>query len=339
MTLIFTLNAPDYALQVTDRLVATGGLMFDPQSRKTVTVPPVPYDPIANKNALYCARDAMVAIAYTGVAYLDGVPTDRWIVEKLTGRSSLTGATSFVQFSKKPHHWLDLGQALQKLQVDLSALFARLHRNRRDIPFAVLLTGWQWNKCGRVRPVMASVSKDAGERAFRIYCLPRYWHFDDTERAKRQFSTRSEPIPAGKPIRLLAAPSGNISQAELVTLNIDDQRPNEAEQTLVRATRQIAARNGYVGPNCISILISPPSIGCVRVRYLAESNDTGRIGNRLTPVGFSPWLVGPCAITAPSALIGRWTTYLGPYAVTLDGPFDSSSTVLMLNDHSRMPPR
>lgn len=72
MTLILThLSAGyPYALQVTDRLVTKGGS---------------PFDPLANKNIVYVARNAIVSIAYTGLAYIDGIPTDVWIAERLVG--------------------------------------------------------------------------------------------------------------------------------------------------------------------------------------------------------------------------------------------------------------
>jgi len=72
MTLILGQASRDYVLQVTDRLVTKGNR---------------PFDPLANKNIVYCARNALVAIGFTGIAFLGDIPTDQWIVEQLTGTS------------------------------------------------------------------------------------------------------------------------------------------------------------------------------------------------------------------------------------------------------------
>ena len=70
MTLIVTRTSCRYALMVTDRKVTTNG---------------AEYDPDANKNILFGDRNAVVAIGYTGMAYIGTVPTDQWIAQALTG--------------------------------------------------------------------------------------------------------------------------------------------------------------------------------------------------------------------------------------------------------------
>jgi hypothetical protein len=70
MTLILTFASPFYVLQVSDRLVTVSGKEFDA---------------VANKNVIYLARDADATIGYTGRAFVDRVPTDQWIAEKLGG--------------------------------------------------------------------------------------------------------------------------------------------------------------------------------------------------------------------------------------------------------------
>jgi hypothetical protein len=71
VTQVLTWGCPNYFVQVSDRLV-TGG------SRS---------DPCANKTVVYRARDALVSIGYSGIAYVDQTPTDDWIVEHLWGNS------------------------------------------------------------------------------------------------------------------------------------------------------------------------------------------------------------------------------------------------------------
>lgn len=68
MTLILTLVTPSQVLQVSDRLVTRGTSRFDE---------------FANKNVIFLAKNALVTIGYSGLAYLDGVPTDHWLAEQI----------------------------------------------------------------------------------------------------------------------------------------------------------------------------------------------------------------------------------------------------------------
>ena len=62
MTLILSLASSWFTLQVSDRLVTQAGKQFDP---------------IANKNILYIGPDGIISLGYTGLAHLDGIPTDQ----------------------------------------------------------------------------------------------------------------------------------------------------------------------------------------------------------------------------------------------------------------------
>src|SRR5258708_26583621 len=76
MTLILSQASINYVLQVTDRLVT---------QHENVTQRYNPFDPLANKNIVYCSKNSVVAIAYTGIAYIDDIPTDKWIAQQLIG--------------------------------------------------------------------------------------------------------------------------------------------------------------------------------------------------------------------------------------------------------------
>src|SRR5215216_6024666 len=72
MTLVLSLaNSRRYVLQVSDRLLTLtgGGQEFDPMS---------------NKSLVYFARDALVVIGYSGLAYIDRTSTDEWIAQVVT---------------------------------------------------------------------------------------------------------------------------------------------------------------------------------------------------------------------------------------------------------------
>ena len=66
MTLILGVYTNWHAFQVSDRLVSV---------RSFAAAPPAAHDVLANKTVVLFARRGIVAISYTGLAYLAGVPT------------------------------------------------------------------------------------------------------------------------------------------------------------------------------------------------------------------------------------------------------------------------
>jgi len=89
-----------FAIQVTDRLLTLP---------KTGT----PFDRDANKNIIFHGRDCVAAIAYSGIAWIDAMPTDQWIVETITlvewGRGAHRGSLS----DGRPKRWPKLGHAMR----------------------------------------------------------------------------------------------------------------------------------------------------------------------------------------------------------------------------------
>src|SRR5262245_32888941 len=126
MTLHLTQISNRYTLQVSDRLVS-GGVQ----------------DPLANKNLIYWARDALVTIAYSGLAYElsrsdHNTPTDEWIAEILRGGPIPRGPDGVrpASFgSDKISGWLDVGQSILLLRDQLQQSLDNLPFNRRNNAF------------------------------------------------------------------------------------------------------------------------------------------------------------------------------------------------------------
>jgi hypothetical protein len=74
MTLVLSLATPAYLLHVSDRLVSRTG---------------VPHDRLAHKTVVLRGTDGLLVFGCTGLAFVDGVPTDTWIADVLSGRSCL----------------------------------------------------------------------------------------------------------------------------------------------------------------------------------------------------------------------------------------------------------
>lgn len=75
MTMIIATASRRFALMVSDRMV-------------TITQPGRPirtHDPSANKSVIFVGADAVLVFGYTGLAYLDRIPTDQWIAQVLWG--------------------------------------------------------------------------------------------------------------------------------------------------------------------------------------------------------------------------------------------------------------
>src|SRR2546427_10116718 len=98
---------------------------------------PTPFDASSNKSIIYWARDAIVCIGYTGLAYVGPLPTDDWIVQKLTG---VDVSKEFVMRGFPLLHWLDIGQATRLLLRELACSEIAEHNSG----FEMVAVGWQW---------------------------------------------------------------------------------------------------------------------------------------------------------------------------------------------------
>lgn len=114
MTLVLTGTASSAVCQVTDRLV-------------TRKITGEGFDALANKNVVFLARDGLVTLGYTGLAYLEGEPTDRWFARKLALDESLQddGSGALRTGFGLPERWMDVGQAMMHLAAELTKLWLR----------------------------------------------------------------------------------------------------------------------------------------------------------------------------------------------------------------------
>src|SRR2546427_11400631 len=91
---------------------------------------PTPFDASSNKSIIYWARDAIVCIVYTGLAYVGPLPTDDWIVQKLTG----VDVSKEIEMRGCPLlHWLDIGQATRLLLRELARIEIADHNSGFEV--------------------------------------------------------------------------------------------------------------------------------------------------------------------------------------------------------------
>jgi hypothetical protein len=271
MTLILTLTNPAYTLQVSDRLLTQGDREFDP---------------FANKALVFQARDALVSVGYSGLAYVRGAPTDHWLAEQISGeviseRGIRIGALS---------RWCDIGAAVIRLVQSLNQLPMVWRRGLGE----VVIAGWQWprRKPARLRQILWLLQSPDGRSPY----------------VARQLVARH--LPARENLRLLYVPRGApVSGQEVEELvrrirGYGPQGHDLAEAALIEEVRRVRTRTLSVGPHCMSILISR-FLPLPRVRYHPEGQHSVvlREGPPL-PMAFTPWIIGPdTAVTASPVLV------------------------------------
>ena len=295
MTLILGLMSDRVTLQVSDRLLSANWK---------------PRDPISNKTILYEAPDAIVSMAYTGAAHLSGIPTDEWIAEVIGGCSMQSGGKSAILLTGRLPQWLHIGPTLNLLQERLRKVFKgpSAAPSLRDPEFEILVVGWQWRRHKRPRAIIAGIHKKRGS------CDVSVW------RAPRRFAWTG---------RLYATPGSNLegSDGKGLGRSLNAARSDdEAESLMASFIGEVSSRLPVVGADCMSVLIPPPRFKTIRVSYIPRKTHTaelrGQDGKYVEPFvpTFSPWVIGPGGMAAPSIMYGGHDVRLGKFAVRIQGP-------------------
>jgi hypothetical protein len=222
MTLILAQVGSRWVVQVSDRLVSRVG---DGTAR--------PHDSDANKVVILVCKNGIVTIAYTGLSYIHGVPTDRWIAELLRGHKpkEFQGRPALQEVGRGPRANLDVGRQLLDLAGALTHLAAR-HPHWKQAPIQLLVTGWQWNRQGLCRPVGLKLSQDSTG----AYVVER--------------TVRNQPE---RQYRLFCVPDGHLAQHELGSCarSLASMDPWGAERALVDAIQTVALRSAVVGTSAL----------------------------------------------------------------------------------------
>jgi hypothetical protein len=319
VTLILTTISHHGIVQVVDRLV----------TRRTQSGLDR-FDPRANKNVLLAAKDALVTISYTGLAYLDDLPTDEWLVQTVLRRPIPRGPDGVrpaaIVFDS-PSTWPSIGEVVEGLAGSVAAAFARLTpKSWQDSPLTIFGAGWQLYRKKRPRPIAFTVSKQEGVAPVTIDRLPRH---------------------IGSRVYLSALPDGQISREEHRALlqEIVNSPPSHSDRIMVSFLREISKRETTVGDQVTCVQIGHPREGVARVRYDSLVEDRVQLtmarGSLTVPVAFTPWIVTRGLSAAPAVLGGSATTQLdiGPWTLDLGGGPPSHNTGLIGLHSSQMRPR
>jgi hypothetical protein len=292
-------------LQVTDRLVSrssTGKIeAFDSQS---------------NKNLVFWTRNGLAAIAYTGLSFLGrGLHTDQWIADCLIGSATnepTTGAPSWMMAGDWSATWPDMGQAIDRLQRKLAEAVANLQpREWRVHAPKLVVAGWIYYRRARARPFACEIFRH------RTLGYTRRW-------LGRHLGRRA---------LMGHCPIGQISRADFkaLTASVNGKTLGQVEEAFVEQIRttskqQAVALQQVVGSDCMCITIQPPRGKLVvHAHYRpitpeqASFNHKG--GEVQLPISYSPWILTPTFVQAPSIIGGGpgGTLTVGPLEVHFEG--------------------
>lgn len=282
MTLALSSISRHAIVQAADRLISRDGKAEDP---------------LVNKTVIYCARDALVTMSYTGLAFLDGIRTDDWIARKLRGEDEWVPGDPFagpgLRFTKAPQ-WLDIGQAVKRLRSQLDLVFGGPEKPRIGYTVAIGIAGWQWNSSsGKARPIAWGVDKPIGAAvATATSFLPHHWH-------ESMF-------------KVMALPkwSGHLDDDDRQAL-FDELRPSlgdpiACEQILTRGVRMMSSRHPeLIGPHTLTVSIPAPQ-GAANAHVCFRPYGGGGVPpGPHGPLAYMPWMVlGEDLVVCPSVIQG-----------------------------------
>ena len=275
LTQILTAICRNYVLQVSDRLVTAGARIHDQLAPKTV---------------ICRSRDALVCVGYTGLAYLDGIPTDQWIAQSFRG-APLVGGIAFDQSRTRPNK-ADIGLLTKGLVHELQKVVSSLDPKRSKYPLALNISGWQWYK-GKpvVRPITVEIVKLEDSDKIYVSRKPRNWLqtlslqvFDTGGHVSRDIGLRKGLID-----RLNAVGKGALTAPALV------------ENAFATTIREASAKIPSVGADLMTVLMPSSPIGA-RVTFSAAAPHQ---------IAYAPWIIGQTIAIGPSACTVGFIADLG----------------------------
>ena len=132
VTLIVAVATKNYALHASDRYTSIQPIPKEPRRD---------WDMHANKTIVTIGADCWLVLGYTGLAYLDGKPTDQLIAEAISGHPDLSSGAPFTPWSAPLPHYREIRDRVEHKIADA---YSRLPKATADkYPTLVLASGVQ----------------------------------------------------------------------------------------------------------------------------------------------------------------------------------------------------
>ncbi|MFN8169599.1 MAG: hypothetical protein U0S36_12535 [Candidatus Nanopelagicales bacterium] len=270
MTLILSALGRGGLLMVGDRRLTTaaptqGGGSSEPQI----------FDELANKAGIFYARDGLLTLGYTGLAYIDGCPTDEWIARQLDPQLEADGGWHGLLRTGGTGRRESMGRCLVRLADAMEERLPRQLVRDQDRSLTIDVAGFAWKqRTGRVRPTFWRIehSGRVGEESI-CRVKPRYWGW---ERGDVLFSA----IGAGHRTACRTLQEKWLEDAPMSTL--------AAEELAVTVLRECSdASGGLIGRDCVAVFIVRG--GPTTVHYYPD--DRGPHGDVDGFDVYSPWFI------------------------------------------------
>lgn len=288
MTLIVSLIAGHWAFHASDRIISVEPSTANPTGE---------YDPHSNKTVVVVGTDAWVVLGYSGLAFLDGKPTDPLIAEAISGYDDL--APAMMTFWQRPPN-LHYREIRDRVENKLKDAYTRLPQKLRQIPTLVSASGVQ-HKDGMVNKVMFRTIVQ-GDTAKSVEFRPGVeygdggFYIDAVGMVKQQIIDRAK--------------------ARLSAINTPDDcdnLKNETRDILRDAVLETSALTDKVGDNVMTVILDNPERTIRTGLYISDRkrqaelfekvrkeqpNMLDRFTERLTVS--TPYVLAPGGIWGPS---------------------------------------
>lgn len=275
MTAIFSAVNAGVVFQVSDRLIS----LVDRRGKVVGD-----HDAASNKTVVVVGPDAMVSISYSGLAYLEGVPTDAWLARWASGNPELSPRGGMSLARRVPM------QAQAILDRLLAGLEAQTARDRKS-GLEIVVAGRQARRNNEAVPVLWRISARPDEP-------PELVRRDTGHRRMTALSFES----IGSADKGIVDDLATIVDGRTVRTGED---ADAVEGTLVRAMREAARAGPGIGPSSMSVRLWTDDLPHVSARYWpVEPEDTTLSDGTAVPAAYSPWLVTPKAIIGPALYFG-----------------------------------
>ncbi len=268
----------------------------------------------------------MMSIGYTGIAYLDRVPTDVCLARWASGSADLGvngGMTLARQLPMQVQAIVD--RIMEGLENSLGSV-APEHGG-----VEVSIAGRQGRRNDEAVPMLWRISAEPGNRPNLVRHNPGH----------RRASTVLFEAVGSADTRAVNELAERVAHREVKTFADADA----LEVELVQGVRRAAKVSRGVGPNCMSVRLWTEDHPHVIARYWPVDDEVAETsGGQIVPAAYSPWLITPTVIQGPAIHFGGGPGGWSPEGVTFEvhvppGPvWDGEMLIAGFDVHRRKPP-
>jgi hypothetical protein len=297
MTLVLSLACPEYVVHVSDRLL-------------TMKNGSAAFDPIANKCIVYRAKNAYVSIGFAGIAYIDNKPTDKWIVECISG-SNLDDQWSIQSGPNASFNTYDY--SIHRLANTLSAA-----QEVKKHGLQLSIVGWKLtNK--RWYYFLEEITWKPGDLNFKRYVSPRPWRS-----AQKLFVSAIGAESEG--LRVIKKKLHENRERNPRNLSVID-----AETVLLSVVQEVSKTNRTVGQHALSVVLNSPAAPEGYCKFFPQAEHslvlTPENFELILPSYHSPYVLSGNVIASPSAVVGGFQVDLEGVPFSVHGNEASDTSI------------